>query len=274
MADSSVTQREPGLVVVRAGNVGPMTLDGTCSYLAGTSRLVLIDPGPEDADHLSQLVAAALGRPVTAVLLTHAHRDHSGLASAASKEFGAQIMASADTLDRTGLEGRALTDAEPISLDTDMNIVALHSPGHSADHVTYFSDAQRWLFTGDLVLGVGSSSILYPDGSVSAYLASLSRLYALRPSRLLPGHGPPVEDAMSRLAEYKSHRLEREQQILQALRAGAQSVQDIRAAVYDPLPTGLVWATEASIAAHLSALAENGHDVPSFSAYGATPEQG
>jgi glyoxylase-like metal-dependent hydrolase (beta-lactamase superfamily II) len=183
-------------------------------------------------------------------------------------------MASADTLNRTGLEGRALTDTELISLDTDMNIVALHSPGHSADHVTYLSEAQRWLFTGDLVLGVGSSAILHPDGSVSAYLASLSRLYALRPSRLMPGHGPPVVDAMSRLAEYRAHRLEREQQILQALRAGAQNVQDIRAAVYDPLPAGLKWAAEASIAAHLSALAENGHDVPSFSAYGATPEHG
>lgn len=264
----------PGLTVVLADNAGPMTLDGTRSYLVGSSRLALIDPGPDDARHLSRLVTAVAGRSVVAVLLTHAHADHSGLAQDAAREFGAPIMASAETLNRTGLEGSALSDGKNASPGADVHLVAVSSPGHAADHITYFAETEGWLFTGDLVLGAGSSAILHPDGNVRACLASLSRLHALRPSRLLPGHGPPVDDAMDYLAEYRAHRLEREQQILRALEAGAQSVTDIRAAVYDLLPTELEWAAEASIAAHLALLAESGHDVPPFGTYGVAIDQG
>jgi glyoxylase-like metal-dependent hydrolase (beta-lactamase superfamily II) len=274
MVEPAITVCGPGLTVVLADNAGPMTLDGTRSYLVGSSRLALIDPGPNEAGHLSRLVTVVAGRPVVAVLLTHAHTDHSGLARDAAREFGAPILASAETLDRTGLEGGAVTDGQRTSPGADLHLVAFFSPGHSADHVTYFSETERWLFTGDLVLGAGSSAILHPDGSVKACLASLSRLHALRPSRLLPGHGPPVDDAMGQLAAYRAHRLEREQQIVRALEAGAENVREIRAAVYDPLPTGLEWAAEASIAAHLAALAESGHDVPPFGAYGAATEQG
>lgn len=273
-AEPGVVQDGPGLMIVRADNAGPMTLDGTCSYLVGSSRLVLIDPGPNDAEHLSRLVRAAADRPVVVILLTHAHADHSGLASEAAREFGSQILASADTLERTGLDGCALVDGQHASSDADAELVALCTPGHSADHVTYLLETERWLFTGDLVLGVGSSAILHPDGDISACMASLSKLHALRPTRLFPGHGPPVDDAMGRLTEYRAHRLEREQQILRALKAGARSVTELRVAVYDPLPAGLEWAAEASIAAHLAALADNGHDVPAFGAYGATTEQG
>ena len=264
----------PGLTVVLADNAGPMTLDGTRSYLVGSSRLALIDPGPSDAGHLSRLVSAAAGRPVVAVLLTHAHADHAGLARDAAAQFGAPILASAETLTRAGLEGNAITDGRRTSPEADLPLLAFSSPGHSTDHVSYFSETERWLFTGDLVLGAGSSAILHPDGSVKACLASLARLQALRPSRLLPGHGPPVDDAMDHLAAYQEHRLEREQQILHALEAGAADVREIRAAVYDPLPTGLEWAAEASIAAHLAALGESGHDVPPFAAYGAAIDQG
>ena len=274
MPESVFVRRSPGLTIVRADNAGPLTLDGTCSYLVGHASLVLIDPGPSDPGHLSRLAEAAGDRPVEAVLLTHAHADHSGLAMAAAREFGSPILASAETLDRTGLDGCALVDGQRTSPSSDITLVSLSTPGHSADHVTFLSEEERWLFTGDLVLGVGSSAILYPDGSVSACLASLSRLHALRPSRLLPGHGPPVDDAMGRLAEYRAHRLERERQILQAIESGLESVTEIRAAVYDPLPAGLEWAAEASIAAHLAALANRGHEVPEFSAHGAAFDQG
>ena len=274
MPESAIVRYGPGITIVRADNAGPMTLDGTCSYLVGNSNLVLIDPGPNEIDHLSRLVLAVGEHPVAAVLLTHAHPDHSGLASAAAREFGSPILASDETLDRTGLDGCALVDGQQVLPGADITLVALLTPGHSADHVTYFSEVERWLFTGDLVLGAGSSAILHPDGSVSAYLASLSKLHALRPSLLLPGHGPPVSDAMGLLAKYRAHRLEREQQILQAINTGAQSVTDIRVAVYDPLPAGLEWAAEASIAAHLSALADNGHNVPAFGDHGAAIDQG
>ncbi len=274
MVEPAIKDCGSGLTSVLADNASPMTLDGTRSYLVGSSRLALIDPGPDDAGHLARLVTAAAGRPVVAILLTHAHADHSGLARDAATKFKAPIVASAETLDRTNLTGNTTIDGQRTALEADLPLIAFSSPGHSADHVTYFSETEGWLFTGDLVLGTGSSAILHPDGSVKACLASLSRLQELQPSRLLPGHGPPVDDAMRHLAEYRSHRLDREQQILRALTAGAGDVREIRAAVYDPLPEGLEWAAEASIAAHLAALAESGHVVPPFDAYGAASDQG
>jgi len=272
MPDSFVTELAPGLTVLRADNASPMTLDGTCSYLVGSDRLVLIDPGSGDRGHLSRIHGVVRGRPVAAVLLTHSHPDHAELAGEASRVFGAPVLGSRATLARAELEGRSLADGDQVVPGADITLIALATPGHSSDHMTYLSEEDRWLFTGDLVLGEGSSAILYPDGHVGEYLASLSRLYALRPSRLLPGHGPAVIDAMSVLVDYRTHRLEREAQIIRALTSGARSVPEIRAAVYDPLPDGLAWAAEAAIAAHLASLADSGYEVPPFEAYGVATE--
>ncbi len=93
MPEPAIVRHGPGITIVRADNAGPMTLEGTCSYLVGNSNLVLIDPGPDEIGHLSRLVLAAGEHPVAAVLLTHAHPDHSGLASAAAREFGSPIFA-------------------------------------------------------------------------------------------------------------------------------------------------------------------------------------
>ncbi|MDH3298229.1 MAG: MBL fold metallo-hydrolase [Gemmatimonadota bacterium] len=272
MVDFSATRLAPNLTVLRADNAGPMTLDGTCSYLLGSSRVVLIDPGSGDTGHLSRIHGEIGSRQVAGILLTHAHSDHAGLAAEASRAFGAPILGSEQTLNRTGLDGIAVADGQLVAPGADISLIALATPGHSSDHMAYLTEEARWLFTGDLVLGEGSSAILYPDGNVAAYLGSLSRLYALRPSWLLPGHGPAVADPMSLLAEYRAHRLEREAQIIRALTAGARSVPEIRAAVYDPLPEGLAWAAEAAIAAHLASLLESGYDVPPFAAYGVPPE--
>jgi len=257
-----------------------MTLDGTRSYVLGRAWVVVVDPGPDDPDQLEALTAAVADRPVAAVLLTHAHADHAAGASAAARRFGTQLAGSAETLARLGLDGRALGDGETLGLDEETNgpagteatITAIHAPGHSADHVCYLARPGRRLFTGDLVLGEGSSAILHPDGSVADCLASLARLISLRPSLLLPGHGPPVEEAMQKLEAYRRHRLEREQQVRAALAAGAATVPDIRHAVYGELPPGLVRAADASVAAHLAALAAWGEEVPAFGQFGATED--
>ena len=275
-----VRQWAPDLKVVRAANAAPMTLDGTRSYVLGRTRVVVVDPGPDDPDQLEALAAAVADRPVAAVLLTHAHADHAAGASAAARRFGTQLAGSAETLARLGLDGRALGDGETLGLDEETNgpagaeatITAIHAPGHSADHVCYLARPGRRLCTGDLVLGEGSSAILHPDGSVADCLASLARLISLRPSLLLPGHGPPVEEAMQKLEAYRRHRLEREQQVRAALAAGAATVPDIRHAVYGELPPGLVRAADASVAAHLAALAARGEEVPAFGQFGATED--
>ena len=274
MPEPHVISASPELTIVRADNPGPMTLDGTRSYVLGTSRLAVIDPGPVDVDHLGRLYDAIRGRQVATVLLTHAHGDHSGLAREVSRALGAPVQASAETLDRLGLDGLEVSDGEPVAPGADVALVALASPGHSRDHTTYLTERERWVFTGDLVLGEGSSAILHPDGSVASTLSSLARLCALRPTKLFPGHGPPVEDGLEKLENYRAHRLEREDQVVRALTAGAVDVPAIREAVYGPLPDGLDWAAEASIAAHLAALAAAGYEVPEFDDYGVSHDKG
>lgn len=274
MPEPTITNPESGLTTIRADNPGPMTLGGTQTYLVGTSRLAVIDPGPVDVDHLGRIYAAIAGRQVATILLTHAHADHSGLARETARVLGAPVQASAETLSRLDIDGIPVIDGETIAPGADIDLVALRSPGHSQDHTTYLSEPERWLFTGDLVLGEGSSAILHPDGSVTSCLSSLARLCALRPTKVFPGHGPPIEDGLDVLEKYRAHRLDREAQVVRSLTAGARDIPAIRESVYGPLPEGLVWAAEASIAAHLAALAEAGYEVPTFDDYGVSLEEG
>lgn len=261
----------PDLTVLRADNPGPMTLDGTRSYLLGHERLVLVDPGPDRPGQLDALARVVNGRDVVFVLLTHAHADHAGAATGAARRFGAELRASADTLSRLGpgIGGRAIEDGETVDPEDGLLLTAIHAPGHSADHVCYLVEPGRWLLTGDLVLGEGSSAILHPDGRVADSLASLARLIALRPRMLLPGHGPPVEGAIQRLEEYRRHRLERERQVKAAIEGGARTVPEVRQAVYGKLSGGLTWAADASVAAHLAALDECGEMVPDYEGWAA-----
>lgn len=256
---------------VTAPNPGPLTLDGSRTWLVGARSVVLIDPGPDIPEHLARVRAAVGGRTVDAILLTHAHADHAGSASAAARAFGSPVMASSATLGRLGLAGRVLREGdtipvgdagEPSSAAAVASLQVVETPGHAADHISFLLLPDRWMFTGDLVLGVGSSAVLHPDGRMSEYLASIRKLESLRPVRLLPGHGPPVEDAARRLSEYRSHRLDRERQIEQAIESGARTVSEIREAVYGPLEPGLQAAADASVSAHLLHLRERGLDAP------------
>lgn len=248
-----------------AENPGPLTLDGTRTYLVGRRSLVVVDPGPDLEGRVDRLAAALRDErvEVVAVCLTHAHPDHAGCAAEAAERLGAPLAAGGETLARLGLEGRPLRDGDELAVDGgETRLLALPTPGHSADHFGYLWLPDRWLFTGDLVLGAGSSVIAHPDGSVGACLSSLARLAALRPSRLLPGHGPPVEQAVARLEAYRRHRIEREAQILEAVRAGAASLGAIRSRVYGELPPPLRRIADRSVLASLAHLRESGRELP------------
>lgn len=253
----------PGPVGLVAPNPGPLTLDGTRSYVVGGARVAVIDPGPASSLHLDAVVAAVAGRRVEAVLLTHAHPDHAGGAAEVAGRLGAPVAASALALERAGIAGRALVDGEEIQLAPgDGSLVAVATPGHSRDHISFWKRPEAWLFTGDLVLGEGSSAVLHPDGRVGEYLASLRRLEALRPSRIFPGHGPPVDAAEAKLREYREHRLARERQVEEAIAAGAHTPEEIRERVYGHLAPGLARAAEASVSAHLFHLRSRGIAAP------------
>jgi len=260
----TVTGLVDGIV---APNPGPLTLQGTRTWLIGEDRLLIVDPGPAVDAHVEALKARIAGRAVNGILLTHAHADHSAAAPRLVRELGAPILASTSTLARLGVPGRVLVEGNVIPVDAPsraerIGLQVLETPGHSADHLAFLLLPDRWLFTGDLVLGSGSSAVLHPDGRVGDYLSSLRKLEALRPARLLPGHGPEVADAEAKLEEYRRHRLERERQIEAAVAAGDASVGAIRDSVYGPLPAGLEAAASASVSAHLAHLAERGVEVP------------
>lgn len=244
-----------GITAVRADNPGPLTLTGTQTYVIGTGPLIVLDPGPQDEAHFGRVDDVIAGRPVAAVCLTHAHADHAASAAAAAGRWG-ELRASAATLDLVELAGRALAEDEAMAPGKGLRLRAIPTPGHSADHVCYLLEPSRTLFTGDLVLGEGSTMIAHPDGSVEAYLASLARLAALRPERLLPGHGAPVEDALARLEECRTHRLERVASVRRALQAGARTPERIRSAVYGDLPASHHAAADLTIRAYLAFLGE------------------
>lgn len=264
----AVRRLGPGLRRAVANNAGPLTLEGSCNYRVGEMRAVLIDPGPADPEQEARIGALTDGaRSVETICLTHAHPDHAGGAFRMADRLGASVAASALTLERLGGRSagrmRVLQDGDTLEVDGgDSELRALASPGHAEDHVCYLWQPGGALFSGDQVLGRGTAMVAHPDGHMGAYLASLERLMSLRPRRIYPGHGPPVEEAVDRLREYVRHRLQREDQIRGAVRAGARDVPGIRRRVYGELPEGLEWAAEASIRAHLRHLEEEGTELP------------
>lgn len=254
----------PGVRCAVADNPGPMTLDGSRNYLVGEERAVLIDPGPPGPAQ-ERRVAGLRGEgiEVAAVCLTHAHPDHAGGAAEVARRAGVPLAASRRALHRLGAEGTPLGDGEELPVDdgaTELRAVA--TPGHSADHLCFLWTGEGSVFTGDLVLGSGTAMVGHPDGHMGDYLESLERLLELDPVRLYPGHGDPVDDPAERLEAYRRHRLDRERQIRDAVRAGAGSVREIRERVYPEVPSELAGAAAASIRAHLVHLEEEGEELP------------
>ncbi len=233
---------------VLAPNPGPMTLDGTNTWVLaapGERRAVVVDPGPAGVpDHLRTVAAAAEGQ-VVATLLTHHHTDHTG----ALAEW-AEVAASPT---RGGGRGEPWEDGERLTL-AGLTVEVLHTPGHTPDSVCFLLE-DGTLLTGDTVLGRGTSVVPWPEGDLGAYLASLDRLLDLARGghvrRLAPGHGPVVEQPLAHLEALHAHRRERLEQVRGALAAGARTAAEVVTAVYGPLEPVLARAAEATVRAQL-----------------------
>jgi glyoxylase-like metal-dependent hydrolase (beta-lactamase superfamily II) len=225
-----------GITRVRADNPGPLTLDGTNTWVVGGW---VIDPGPALDAHLDA-VAAAAGARASGIALTHDHADHAEGANGLRARLGGAVpVVSA----RSGAGDG----------DTFGPLRVLALPGHSDDHVAYV--AGRAAFTGDAVLGEGS---VFVTGNLAGYLDGLRRLRALDLAVLCPGHGPPVWDVRARLDAYVDHRLDRERRLLAALGRGLRTEDELLDAVWDDAPAELRPFAAVTLRAHLEKLRAEG----------------
>lgn len=244
---------------VLAPNPGPMTLDGTNTWVLlepGSTEAVVIDPGPLDEGHLQRVcrVVADAGARVTLTVLTHGHHDHAEAAPRFAELTGAPTRA-------VGRGHDDLADGDIIRAGAlEVHVVA--TPGHTSDSVSFALAADHALLTGDTVLGRGTTVVAHPDGELAAYLTSLEKLAILtgdgEVTSILPGHGPVVPDAAAMVAFYQKHRQERLDQVRQALADGAAQesdpVEGVLTRVYADVPPTVWPAARMSIRAQLDYL--------------------
>jgi glyoxylase-like metal-dependent hydrolase (beta-lactamase superfamily II) len=225
----------PEVLKIVAPNPGPMTLEGTNTYVFGSDPCVVIDPGSEEAGHLEAIRAAAAERGgIGLVLLTHSHGDHT--------------------------EGADQLEAEvvlPSGGEEHFGLRALATPGHAEDHVCFLTDTGV-CFSGDLVLGLGSTIVPPGGNSLAAFMDSLALLQQQEIELIAPGHGPWITDPEAKLAEYVEHRRMRERRLLETLEAGERSRASLLATVWDDIPIELLPMAAMAMEAHLEKLEAEG----------------
>lgn len=228
----------PQIARLVAPNPGPMTLAGTNTYVVGRDPAFVVDPGPDDPGHIDAIAAEAERRGgLGGVLLTHSHDDH----AAGARRLGGPLMWGGDG---------------PASGEAAGPFAVVPTPGHAQDHVCFLLG--EVCFSGDLILGEGSSIVPPDGGSLVAYLDSLRRLQGLELELLCPGHGPFVTDPAAKINEYIEHRLERERKLLAALEAGERSRARLLDAAWDDVPEALRPAAAVAMQAHLEKLEQEG----------------
>jgi glyoxylase-like metal-dependent hydrolase (beta-lactamase superfamily II) len=242
---------------VLAPNPSVFTGRGTNTYLVGGERtLVCIDPGPDDDAHLAAIlaVAAARGARIATIVLTHSHPDHRPLAARLAARTGAVVRC----FDTSGGDdhAQAMRDGEIVHAD-DVALAAVHTPGHTRDHLCFHDAQSRVLYSGDHILS-GTTTVVHPgEGSMSDYMDSLRRVRDLHPLTIHPGHGERVADAASLIDEYIKHRIEREAQVLDAARYHATSFvpMDLVPNIYAGYPVEVYPLAAWTVEAHLEKLA-------------------
>ena len=270
-----VQELAPGLRGLIAPNPGPMTHWGTNTFIIGEGSVAVVDPGPDNPAHLDAILKAVKGETVTHILVTHAHLDHSPLASVMSKQTGAPVLAfgtaqdgRSETMKNLALDGLAgggegvdtsfrpdirLSDGETIEGE-EWRVDVLHTPGHFASHVGFrFGDT---LLSGDHVMDWSSSLVSPPDGDLRSFMETSRRLRDLQGLTFFPSHGGALTDPSGRLGWLISHRESREAAILSALSAKPQSIEAVTARVYQDVPAAMRPAAERNVFAHLIDLVE------------------
>ncbi|KRB01447.1 hypothetical protein ASD83_08075 [Devosia sp. Root685] len=264
----------PGLARITASNASPYTFTGTNSFLIGVDKVALVDPGPEDATHLESLHRAIAGRPVTAVLLTHTHRDHSDSAAGLAQRYGVPLWFGGQhrlsrplrpfernpikrSCDWDLIPDRTLHDGETIEAG-DLTITVHTTPGHCANHLAFGLPETDILLSGDHVMGWNSTLVAVPDGSMADYFASLEKVIALPYRHYHPAHGGPIADGPAHAEALKAHRQMRNDQLLAAVGNGAKTLGAVVKAIYPTQPPKIRMAARMTMQAHVEYLEERG----------------
>lgn len=248
-------------IPLNAFNPGPMTGDGNWTWLLAGRVPTLIDAGTGDPRHLDALSRALGGRQLAQVLVTHAHSDHaSGAPAIAARMQSARFLKVPwpDRDARWTAPWESVNDGDMIDAgETSLRVV--HTPGHAPDHACFWHEASRTLFCGDLAMK--GSTIYIPaghHGDLAAYIASVEQVIALQPVRLLPGHGPAIDDPVPVLRRYVVHRREREQQILELVKSGLTTSEAIAAQLYRGFSDARFTRAREMVGAHLNKLEREG----------------
>ncbi len=269
-AYGQIVQVSPLIRRIVAENPGPFTFMGTGTYIIGRGKVVVIDPGPDMATHVDALRAALRDEIVTHILVTHTHRDHSPASRPLKATTGALILGCGphgsgregprddveEGADRDYTPDQQLRDGDIVKGD-GWTIEAVHTPGHTSNHLCFALREEQALFPGDHVMGWSTTVVSPPDGDMAAYMRSLDKLIARDDKTYYPTHGAPIDDPQRFLKALKEHRLEREAAIVQCVAEGHDTIPAIVALLYKDVPSYLHPAAARSVLAHIIHLVES-----------------
>jgi glyoxylase-like metal-dependent hydrolase (beta-lactamase superfamily II) len=258
----------PGIRRIVARNPSPFTFRGTGTYVVGEGEVAVIDPGPDLAEHVEALLMDLAGEEVTHILVTHTHNDHSPAAAAVKAATGAPTYGfgpHAGGREHSVEEGGdwdfvpdiVVKDGDEIA-GAGWRFEAVHTPGHTSNHLCFALPDSGILFSGDHVMGWSTSVIAPPDGDMAAYMASLDKLLARGDSVYWPTHGPAITEPKEHVRAFIAHRREREAGILDCLAAGVGRIDEMVERLYVGLNPNLKRPAGRSVLAHLIDLTGRG----------------
>lgn len=267
-------QLEPLVRRILAPNPSPYTFTGTQTYIVGNAgEVAVIDPGPDDEDHIRAILDCIDGDRLVAILCTHTHRDHSPAAKPLAERAGAPVVGCAplvltsdepradEAFDPTYAPDRVLEDGEAMTGLCELGrwtLRAVHTPGHTSNHLCFALEESGALFTGDHVMGWSTSVVIPPDGDMGDYMKSLDKLQARDDRVYYSAHGAPIDKPRQLVRGMIGHRRQRENQILRLLGEGAKRIEQLVTLMYKGLDPRLTGAAGMSVKAHLLDLERRG----------------
>lgn len=259
------------VTLILADNSKDYTGPGTNTYVVGREQVWIIDPGPNDAEHIDAVLSAVEGLEVLGILVTHSHLDHSPAAMPIKAATGAEIFGfgeldqelarqSDEDIDFSFAPDYPLSGGEVIGSGR-YQCQVIHTPGHFPNHLCYYFPELDLLFSGDHVMGWSTTVIVPPLGNLADYMQSLDVLEGTGVKRMMPSHGLPIDDAVTRVREIREHRRARHQQVEECLKNGVCNTQDIVNVLYDGLTPRLLQAAEGCVEAHKELLQQENNSI-------------